>query len=174
MAKNEMIFMDGTIRTPEGEANWVKLYEPDTRFGPGKYTIDIIFDTDSEEYKKFVDSVAAFETKCGNKCKVPSVIKEKDGITFIKPGRKAEKGVVPIVGPDKLPFDGVVQKGDTVRAALGIAYYQGFGGGTTAYLQAIQVIAKGDGSDYGVTSAFDVEGDSLTQTVEPEVEEMPF
>jgi len=137
-----------TIISPQGVAAYAWVHKPDTKCDDeGKFKVDLVLD------KKDLDDKAKVFLK---------MLSSKDK-KLVKDGDKAkanDSGENPFAGkwhvcfkssyaPDlrdaakqKLPADVKVYSGDVIRVAFSMAEYEGFGGGYTLYLNAIQLIEK--------------------------------
>ena len=137
-----------TIISPQGVAAYAWVHKPDTKFDDeGKFKVDLVLDK-----KEIDDKAKAFLKMLSSKDK--KLVKDGDK------HKSGENGENPFAGkwhvtfkssyaPDlrdaakqKLPADVKVYSGDVIRVAFSMAEYEGFGGGYTLYLNAIQLIEK--------------------------------
>lgn len=107
-----------------GKCNWAKVYKPDTKFTPGKYSLDFIF-ANKEDIKEF------------KAIKLRNVIKvDDDGNQYVNLGRKLGKkpwpkevpieeredwGPPEVVDKDGNKFDKLIGNGSTVAVEI-VAY----------------------------------------------------
>lgn len=149
--------------TPIGEAKWAHIHKPkegykDDRGGeprPAKYQIDVYFDPESTEWKKWVEDITATLAalpqqvdKEGEKIKKQKPLKreldENDKPTgrlyaTFKTGAEYRPGVF-----DKykqvIPESQLIGNGSKVRVNYSPSTFEGFGGGINFYLNAVQVM----------------------------------
>ncbi len=142
--------------SPEGVAAYAWLEKPDTRFDKNKYTVTLVLPKGTKENDKFVKDIRAAHADAGSgKDEGPA----KDGdkrkedefngkwtVTFNtkKPPKQVDALKI------ELPEGQSAHSGDLIKIAFNPATYEGFGGGVTLYLNAVQIIdkrAKGAGAN---------------------------
>ena len=148
--------------SPEGVAAYAWLDKIDTRFDKNKFTVTLVLPKGIPENDEFVASIKSAHAEAGSgKDEGPA----KDGDK-----RKEDEfdGKYTVVFNTKNPFkqvdalkaelpkkpDGTyvngARSGDLVKIAFNPATYEGFGGGITLYLNAVQILDKrspGAGAD---------------------------
>jgi hypothetical protein len=146
------------INTPIGFAKWAHVNEPKPGFNPGdkpKFQIDVCFPGDDPEWKAWASELVArvnalpakIDKATGEKIKHKTPIKrELDKadqptgrfyVTF-KTGAQFQPGVFDKAGNR---MEGVAIGNESrVRVNYTPAEYDGFGGGITLYLNAVQVV----------------------------------
>ncbi len=134
--------------SPEGVAAYTWLDKPDTRFDKNKYTVTLVLPKGVKENDEFVKAIKAAHAEAGSgKDEGPA----KDGDkrkedefngkwTIIFNTKDTPKQVDALKA--ELPAGQSARSGDLVRIAFNPATYDGFGGGITLYLNAVQIIDK--------------------------------
>lgn len=137
------------LLTPVGEAKWAHVHTPkkafDDRAEP-KFQIDVVFDPKDPAWQSFGKDVQARVKACGGKNSPlkPEVEGEDDKPTgrwycTFKTGAKFAPGVFDRFGKP-IPPDVLVGNGSKVRVSYSPKPYEGFDGGLTMYLNAVQVL----------------------------------
>ncbi len=134
--------------SPEGVAAYAWLDKPDTKFDAIKYKVTLVLPKGVKENDEFVKAIRAAHAEAGNgKNEGPA----KDGEAR-KEDEFNDKWTIEFhtKNPPKqvdalkaeLPAGQTARSGDLVRIAFNPATYDGFGGGITLYLNAVQIIDK--------------------------------
>ncbi|MFH1952540.1 MAG: hypothetical protein ABIL06_13085 [Pseudomonadota bacterium] len=171
--------------SPIGDAKWAHVQTPKAAYqgiGDAKYQIDVVFDAGGE-WDELCREIATEIKSNGYKNSPLKKEKNKDDdptgryfITF-KTGEQYPPKIFDKHG-QIIPQEVLVGNGSKVRVAFTMASYDGFGGGVTMYLGAVQVIELveyqgGSASDYG----FEVEegiADPFTKSNNDDSEDIPF
>ena len=136
------------IVSPIGTARFPKLAQVDEL--SGKYQVDLVLDESEMEILEARLTELAKGLDPNEKLKLP-INTDKNGVRGFRWKSKKRPAIVdskknPIGDPS------VVSGGAKVRISGSLAPYDGFGGGFTLYLNAVQVIAPGTS---GGAAAFD-------------------
>jgi len=126
--------------TPQGEVQYAWLDKPDVRFlksdgDKGKYTVTLLIDPSVKENEEWE---AELKKLCGDKgCSHLSRDKETNFIVtkFHSYSKAKQFDSAGHVCPDAS-----IGKGSIVKVAFSLSEYEGFGGGNTLYLNAIQIV----------------------------------
>lgn len=150
--------------TPVGESYWAHLHTPKPAFtdpsgvvrGEAKYQLDVVFDPASPEWKAWASALKAkwdalpvqTDKRTGEQVKKVVLFKRqlddndqptgKVTVTF-KTSAKFAPGVFDAYGRP-IPPDKQIGNGSLVRVNYSPSAYEGFGGGLTLYLNAVQVV----------------------------------
>lgn len=182
--------------TPVGIAKWAHVNKPKEGYKKNdkpKYQIDVVFHPDDPEWRAWagglMDKVKALpvqkDENTGETAKHKSPIKREldeddkpTGRFFVtfKTGEQYKPGVFDKAGEPMV--DVLIGNGSKVRVNYSPAEYDGFGGGITLYLNAVQVVElveykKQTAEAYG----FPVEAKStsmLGQPPPPPEDDLPF
>ena len=134
--------------SPEGVAAYAWLDKIDTRFDKNKYTVTLVLPKGVKENDEFVKAIRAAHAEAGNgKDEGPA----KDGdkrkedefngkwtVTFNTKNPFKQVDAMKV----ELPKGQSARSGDLIRIAFNPVAYEGFGGGITLYLNAVQIIDK--------------------------------
>jgi hypothetical protein len=174
------------LLTPVGEAKWAHVHIPKEPFAGDKdkgkkYSIDVVFDPTDPAWKAWG---ADIKSRAPGGKGVPIKQEKDEGdnptgryFSTFKTGEQYPPRVFDKYGKE-IPKDVLIGNGSKVRVSFTPATYEGFGGGLTLYLSAVQVLElveyKGRSADaYG----FDVEQESTRAELPPGVppeDELPF
>ncbi len=134
--------------SPEGVAAYAWLDKPDTKFDASKYKVTLVLPKGSKEIDEFVKAIQTAHAEAGNgKNEGPA----KDGDTRKEDAFNGKWTIeFHTKNPPKqvdalkaeLPAGQSARSGDLVRIAFNPSVYEGFGGGITLYLNAVQIIDK--------------------------------
>lgn len=164
------------LSSPVGEAKWAKIVKPGTKYKSEEleYSIDLILDPTVPANKEYLTKIKAF-AKENDVSKLP-VNKELDenedetGMVVIK--FKSQKKPR-VVDAKKEPIEDDafgVGNGSKVRVIGAFTVYEGFGGGVTAYLRAVQVIELVEYSE----ASLDMFDEEDGYTVSGDDDDLPF
>ena len=148
--------------SPSGVAAFAWLNKPDTKFDKNKYTITLVLEKGNKENDEFVKAIQAAHAAAGSgKDEGPA----KDGdkrkedafngkwtVVFNSKNRPNQVDALKAKLPQNKDgtYVSSARSGDLVKIAFNPATYDGFGGGITLYLNAVQIIDKratGAGAD---------------------------
>jgi hypothetical protein len=162
--------------TAKGLAHFAYIDKPDTegQYSDGKFKVTVSFPADhpfvaelntkveklmSEQWGASVPASAHNPVKVGDETNMESM----HGRVFIR--AKSNKAPIAVdAQKGKLPSGVTVFGGDTIKAAITLAVYDGAQKGVTAYLDAVQLIEKRGSGDaaadvFGVEDGFVAEAD---------------
>lgn len=156
-----------TYVTPIGRAVWPKLDKPDQYINPknpkksGKprYTINVVFTPeDLAKVQEDLTKLSEGMDKGDNEHQPWKEDKEGRVTLFAQSGVKFKP---PLFDAElnKLPPDFVLRGGSKVRLDVSVVGFDGFGGGVTLYLNAVQVIEPAEEykPGFGATEGFKYE-----------------
>ena len=143
MAKNKRV----TYITPAGEAVWPKLDKVDV-FTPKKgapkirYTLNIKWDDKTlAKVQKDIDAlIKEHKMDVGDNENSPFKTDKEGGVTLFAFSGKDKKPPVFDAKNRRLPDSVIVGGGSKIRADLTLNPYDGFGGGMSFYINAVQVL----------------------------------
>lgn len=129
---------------------WAKVFEPDNQYPPAKWSIEVYpCDDDLAELRKASEAIQA-QVRAENPKTCPSPkplnLREKDGEVMFQAKRNVqatsgkENGPPRVVGLNKQPFTELIGNGSVCNVIVQLFGYNGFGGGVTAFLEAVQVV----------------------------------
>lgn len=149
--------------SPKGKAMWAFLSKPQQPFDKDsgkepKYKIHVVFDLNDQDVRAMSKAIEEFH---GSQGKQRVFVVDKQAGTLTLKASSVSKPTV--VDASKSPMDPKILVGNDsiVRVAFACGRYKGFGGGTLAFLNAVQVIElneyKPEGNGAAAASAFNVE-----------------
>lgn len=163
---------------PAGIAVWPKLDQVDV-FTPKKgapkrrYTINVKFeDEDHRKVDAWLKKIAADAGVSTENMPWKTDKKNKDITLFAFSGEKYKPPVFDAKN-NKLPETVIVGGGSKVRISVTVNPFDGFGGGVSLYLNAVQVLELKQ-SEYGKSDFEEAEGFSYTGPAEGEKEGAEF
>ena len=144
------------IGTPKAPCVWSHLIEPDKRFSKkedGSYDIELLFNPSITEHGAFLTELKSIWQQCkialnanGKECKNYPWKKYIDYETKSETGEysvKFSSGYKPFIvdsSGNQWPDKKLIGNGSKLKVCFLWTPYEGFGGGVTKYLQAVQVI----------------------------------
>jgi hypothetical protein len=167
--------------TPMGEARWAFLDKPKPAFdgkGDGKFEITVVFKPTDAAWKTWATGITASVKQCNGKQNPIHWETEKKGDQKVKTGNLAVRFKTGSAFKPKvfdkynrpLPEGTLVGNGSKVIVNYSPDHYEGFGGGITLYLNAVQIV---DLVPYTAQPA-DAEAYGFAASVPPPQEDSPF
>lgn len=130
--------------TPVGEAKWAHLTKPKPPFKGdkekgAKYQIDVVFDPADPAWKAWASDIKVRSKKAGKNVPIRPELDADNQPTgrYMATFKTGEQYKPQVFG---LPEGQMVGNGSKVRVSFTPAAYEGFGGGVTLYLNAVQVV----------------------------------
>lgn len=126
--------------SPKGKALYAYLFKPDTKFkGQEKFKMDLVLDINDPAVKDYLKAIKEFASEEAPGPGLPYEVDKDAGTAVVS---FHTKNAPTVVDADKKPITKEISvgNGSIVRVSASFQPYEGFGGGVTAYLNAVQVI----------------------------------
>lgn len=127
------------IVSPKGKALYPFLFKPQTKFNEeGVFKISVVLNLKDAGVKEFLTSIKKFNDDNGGG-KLPYDVDKDAGTATVK-FKSSRQPVVKDAKCNVIEDDPMLANNSVVRASGRLARYEGFGGGTTIYLNGVQII----------------------------------